>query len=56
MADENGKYAAALNNDELTEDTAQNYIDKIINSKDSEGMTGNLSFCAEKRITALLLF
>lgn len=55
MADENGKYAAALNNDELTEDTAQNYIDKIINSKDSEGMTGNLSFCAEKKNNGTLV-
>ncbi len=55
MADENGKYAAALNNDDLTEETAQDYLDKIINDKDSEGMTGNLSFCAEKKDNGTLV-
>ncbi|MBO5164273.1 MAG: GHKL domain-containing protein [Ruminococcus sp.] len=55
MADKNGKYAAALNNDELTEETAQDYLDKIINDKDSEGMTGNLSFCAEKKENGTLV-
>lgn len=49
MADNNGKFVAALNNDELTEETAQDYIDKIIDRKDPEGMTGSLSFCAEKK-------
>ncbi len=55
MADKNGKYAAALNNDDLTEETAQDYLDKIINDKDSEGMTGNLSFCAEKKDNGTLV-
>lgn len=55
MADENGKYRAALNNDELTEEAAQLYIDKIFDSKKTVGMTGNLSYCTEKKNNGTLM-
>ncbi|MDE6774751.1 MAG: GHKL domain-containing protein [Ruminococcus sp.] len=55
MADENGKYTASLNNDDLTADSAQEYIDKIISGKKTSGMTGNLSFCTEKKSNGTLI-
>lgn len=55
MADKDGKYVAALNNDELTEEKAQGYIDEIISDNDSVGMTGNLSYCAERKDNGTLM-
>lgn len=49
MADKDGKYVASLNNDDITEETAQLYINNIMKDKDRSGMTGNLSFCAEQK-------
>ncbi len=55
MANENGKYVASLNNDDLTAEAAQQYIDSIISSGKSTGMTGNMSYCAEKKGNGSLL-
>ncbi|MDE7226402.1 MAG: HAMP domain-containing histidine kinase, partial [Ruminococcus sp.] len=55
MADENGKYVASLNNDDLTADSAQEYINKIISGRKTSGMTGNLSFCTEKKSNGTLI-
>lgn len=55
MADENGKYTASLNNDDLTADSAQEYINKIMSGRKTSGMTGNLSFCTEKKSNGTLI-
>lgn len=55
MADTDGKYAASANNDAMTEEKAQEYIDEIIAEKDSVGMTGNLSYCAVKKENGTLM-
>ncbi len=49
MADENGEYLASLNNDDMTEETAQAYITQILNNKEKSGMADNYSFCTEKK-------
>lgn len=55
MADENGKYLSSQGNDELTDDTAQHYIDTILNHKKSIGMTDNFSYCTEKKSNGTLM-
>ena len=45
MADKAGRYLSVLNNNELTADTAQNYIDTILREDDSNGMLSNLQYC-----------
>lgn len=55
MADTDGKFAALENNDNITEEKAQSYIDEIIAEKDSVGMTGNLSYCAVKKSNGTLM-
>lgn len=55
MADSNGKYTASMNNDDLTEEEAQGYIDNIMNKNDNIGMTGNLSFCVEPKSNGTLI-
>lgn len=55
MADNNGTYVSLLNNDDMTEDTAQSYITQILNSKDKSGMTGNYSFCTEKKSNGTII-
>lgn len=49
MADNNGKYIASLNNDDMTEETAQGYITQILNHKKKSGTADNYSFCTEKK-------
>ncbi|MDE6789983.1 MAG: HAMP domain-containing histidine kinase [Ruminococcus sp.] len=49
MADNDGTYIASLNNDDMTEETAQSYITQILNKKDKSGMADNYSFCIEKK-------
>ncbi|MDE6834435.1 MAG: HAMP domain-containing histidine kinase [Ruminococcus sp.] len=44
MADSNGKYLACMNNDDLTSEEAQEYINNILNSKDITGMTNLYQF------------
>lgn len=55
MADENGKYTASANNDALTAEMAQQYIDVIMNADESVGMTGNMGYCAEKKTNGTLM-
>lgn len=55
MADKDGKYAASANNDSLTAETAQEYIDQIIADNETIGMTGNMSYCAEKKSNGTLM-
>lgn len=55
MANEKGEYVASLNNDDLTAETAQQYIDSILRSGKSTGMTGNMSYCTEKKSNGSLL-
>lgn len=55
MADQDGKYVASLNNDDITEETAQLYINNIMKDKDRSGMTGNLSFCAEQKSNGTIM-
>ncbi|MCR5599697.1 MAG: hypothetical protein K6G33_02995 [Ruminococcus sp.] len=44
MADKNGKYLATLNNDDLGEEKAQNYITAIINEDLDTGMLNSYQF------------
>lgn len=55
MADDNGKYLSSEGNDDLTEETAQNYIDTILSHKKSIGMTDNFSYCTEKKSNGTLM-
>ncbi len=55
MADQNGKYVASQNNDSLTTEAAQKYINEIMGENESSGMTGNISFCAEKKTNGTLM-
>lgn len=49
MADNDGTYIASLNNDVMTEETAQDYITQILNHKKKSGTADNYSFCTEKK-------
>ncbi|MBR5514553.1 MAG: GHKL domain-containing protein [Ruminococcus sp.] len=55
MADRNGRYIASANNDALTKEEAQKYINNIMAVNDNSGMTGNISFCAEKKPNGTLM-
>lgn len=44
MADGNGNYLACMNNDDITVEEAQEYINNILNSKDSTGMINSYQF------------
>ncbi|MBD5158794.1 MAG: HAMP domain-containing histidine kinase [Ruminococcus sp.] len=44
MADSNGNYLACMNNDDITAEEAQEYINNILNSKDSTGMINSYQF------------
>ncbi len=49
MADNDGTYIASLNNDDMTEETAQGYITQILSHKDKSGTADNYSFYTEKK-------
>lgn len=55
MADEDGVYLASHNNDELTEKTAQEYINHILNNKSNAGTTGNYSFYAKEKTNGTVI-
>lgn len=55
MADENGVYLASHNNDELTEETAQEYINHILNNKNNAGTTGNYSFYTKEKTNGTVI-
>ena len=44
MADESGNYVSKQNNDDLTDENAQKYITKILDSGESTGMLNNFQF------------
>ncbi|MCM1529679.1 MAG: ATP-binding protein [Alistipes sp.] len=55
MANDKGEYVSSLNNDDLTADTAQEYIDSVLDRGKTSGMVGNMSYCAEKKSNGSLL-
>lgn len=55
MADENGKCVGIQNNDDMTEEVAQQYIDEILSQKSDTGMANNYQFCTEKKANGTLL-
>lgn len=55
MADEEGKYLAALNNSDMTEEVAQQYITEILDHKATSGMANNYQFCTEKKTNGTLM-
>ena len=54
MADKDGKYLDIRNSD-MTEEVAQQYIDKILDSNATCGMVNNYQFCTEKKPNGTLL-
>lgn len=55
MADEEGKYLAALNNNDMTKEVAQQYITEILDNKATSGMANNYQFCTEKKTNGTLM-
>lgn len=55
MADSDGKFTASANNDSMTAELGQQYIDEILNNKENLGMTRNHSYCAEKKSNGTLM-
>lgn len=55
MADNNGKYMATLNNDDIEKETAQKYISAIINRNISKGMLNNYQFYTTKKHNGTLM-
>ena len=57
MADKDGKFMATLNNDDLSNEMAQKYISKIIESNITKGMLNNFQFyCRSKQNGTLMVF
>ena len=57
MADTDGKYASTLNNDDINEETAQNYITAILDAKKDTGMLNSYQYyMAEKNNGTLMVF
>lgn len=57
MADSDGKFLAAMNNDELDVEVAQQYISAIMDENVSSGMVNNLQFCrSNKKNGTLMVF
>lgn len=55
MADTSGNFLASRNNDELTEDTAQKYINKILDSGSDTGTLNNFQFYRQDKDNGTLL-
>ncbi|MBQ8296263.1 MAG: hypothetical protein IJX77_00595 [Ruminococcus sp.] len=55
MSDKDGNYLASLNNDDLTAETAQTYINKVLKQDASNGMLDNLQFCSLGKINGTLM-
>lgn len=57
MADKSGKFLAAMNNDELEADVAQQYISAIMKEDASSGMVNSYQFCrSDKKNGTLMVF
>lgn len=55
MSDNNGRYLAVLNNDELRQETAQKYISKILESKVETGTLNQYQFYQLKKNNGTLM-
>ena len=55
MADNDGKLLGIQNNDEMSDEVAQEYINQILSKKVSSGMANNYQFCTEKKDNGTLL-
>ena len=55
MADSSGKFLAKANNEELTADTAQKYITKILDSGSETGTLNNFQFYRQEKDNGTLL-
>ncbi len=55
MADKNGQFLAAMNNDELDPEVAQQYISAIMNEDASSGMVNNYQFCRSDKTNGTLM-
>lgn len=55
MADNDGKFTASANNDGMSVELAQEYINEIIKDNNTIGMTRNHSYCAEKKPNGTLM-
>ncbi|MCC8136065.1 MAG: HAMP domain-containing histidine kinase, partial [Ruminococcus sp.] len=57
MADEDGNYLASLNNEELTEATAQSYITRILKKDETSGLLDKLQYYTlEKENGTIMVF
>lgn len=55
MADEDGQFLGIHNNDDMSEEVAQQYINEILGQKASTGMANNYQFCTEKKSNGTLM-
>lgn len=55
MADKNGQFLAAMNNDELDAEVAQQYISAIMKEDASSGMVNNYQFCRSNKTNGTLM-
>ncbi len=55
MSDNNGRYLSVLNNDELSQETAQKYISKILDSKAETGTLNQYQFYQLKKDNGTLM-
>ncbi len=55
MADKEGEYLASMNNDDLTEETAQSYISTALKNKDNTGMLGSLQYYRQEKTNGTLI-
>lgn len=57
MADPSGEFLASLNNDDLTSDTAQDYIDNVLKKNSDKGMMDTYQFFSmEKQNGTIMIF
>lgn len=55
MADGNGNYLACMNNDDLTDENAQEYINKVLSQRDKTGMIDSYQFYNSKKNNGTLI-
>lgn len=55
MADNSGKFLAKFNNEDIEDETAQNYIDVILNGGAVTGMIDSLQFYKDKKYNGTIL-
>lgn len=55
MADVDGEFLASLNNDDLTQETAQSYIDGVLSQNSEDGMFETLQFFIQQKENGTLM-